>query len=266
MIKQFRELDNILLKIMGWSADKPAILLLQALERTGSINSAAQTIGIQYKTAWQKLDQINNLLPYPLVVKRTGGSGGGGSVLTEEGKKLLRHIDLLQKEFSQFMQFFADNPQEALETLKTLRRIEMKLSARNVWLGQVVSIDTGVVNSVVNIQLKGGDKISSVITENSVRRLELGQGSEAMAIVKASNVLLGSEIDPEAISARNILTGTIGSILPGAVNDEVTIDLPGGSTVTSIITSSSVKRLGLVVGKEISAIIKASDVLLATAL
>jgi molybdate transport system regulatory protein len=48
------------------------------------------------------------------------------------------------------------------------------------------------------------------------------------------------------------------------VNDEVTIDLPGGSTVTSIITSASVKRLGLVVGHEISAIIKASDVLLAT--
>ncbi|MEE4242499.1 MAG: TOBE domain-containing protein, partial [Desulfopila sp.] len=41
--------------------------------------------------------------------------------------------------------------------------------------------------------------------------------------------------------------------------------LPGGSTVTSIITSSSVKRMGLVVGKEMSAIIKASDVLLATA-
>lgn len=56
-----------------------------------------------------------------------------------------------------------------------------------------------------------------------------------MAIVKASNVLLGSEIDPEAISARNILTGTIGSILPGAVNDEVTIDLPGGSTVATAL-------------------------------
>jgi molybdate transport system regulatory protein len=119
---------------------------------------------------------------------------------------------------------------------------------------------------VVNIQLKGGDKITSVITENSVRRLELEQGSEAMAIVKASNVLLGREIDPKAISARNILTGIISSILPGTVNDEVTIDLPGGSTVTSIITSSSVKRLGLVVGKEVSAIIKASDVLLAIVL
>ncbi len=118
-----------------WSADKPAILLLQAIERTGSINSAAQSLGIQYKSAWHKLEQINNLLPYPLMKKRTGGSGGGGSVLTEEGKKLLRQVDALQKEFSQFMQFFTDDPNGALQTLKTLRRIEMKLSARNVWLG-----------------------------------------------------------------------------------------------------------------------------------
>ncbi|GAB6191828.1 TOBE domain-containing protein [Desulfocastanea catecholica] len=256
---------NIIYEIMGWSAGKPAISLLQALERTGSINSAAQAIGMQYKTAWQKLEQINNLLPYPLIEKRTGGSGGGGSVLTEEGKNLLKQVDALQKEFVQFIQFFTDNPNEALETLKTLRRIEMNLSARNVWLGQVKSIDKGVVNSVVNIQLKGGDTVSSVITDNSVKRLGLDAGKEVMAIVKASNVLLGSKIDPQVISARNILTGTISSIVPGAVNDEITIDLPGGSSVTSIITSASVKRLGLIAGKEISAIIKATDVLLATA-
>jgi molybdate transport system regulatory protein len=265
MTKQKPKSENIIHEIMGWSVDRPAILLLQALEQTGSINKAAQSLGIQYKSAWQKLDQINNLLPYSLVEKRTGGSGGGGSVLTEEGKKLLRQIDGLQKEFSQFMQFFADDPQEALQTLKTLRRIEMNLSARNVWLGQVKRIEKGVVNSVVSIQLKGGDSVSSVITDNSVNRLGLEVGKEVMAIVKASNVLLGSKIDPDAISARNILTGTIRSVVPGAVNDEITIDLPGGSSVTSIITSASVKRLNLVVGKEMSAIIKASDVLLATA-
>jgi molybdate transport system regulatory protein len=262
--KNMSKSHNIIHEIMGWSVDKPAILLLQAIARTGSINSAAQSLGIQYKSAWQKLDQINNLLPYPLVEKRTGGSGGGGSVLTEEGKKLLRQVDALRKEFSQFMQFFTEDPKEALQSLKTLRRIEMNLSARNVWLGQVKNIDKGVVNSVVTLQLKGGDTVSSVITENSVKRLGLEVGKDAMAIVKASNVLLGSEIDPDALSARNILTGTISNIVPGAVNDEITIDLPGGSTVTSIITSASVKRLGLVVGKEISAIIKASDVLLAT--
>jgi molybdate transport system regulatory protein len=256
---------DIIHEIMGWSGDRPAIKLLQAIERTGSINSAAQSLGIQYKSAWQKLDQINNLLPYPLVEKRTGGSGGGGSVLTEEGKKLLRQIDALQKEFSQFMQFFTDDPKEALHTLKTLRRIEMNLSARNVWLGRVETIDKGAVNSVVTLQLKGGDVVTSVITENSVKRLGLEKGRDAMALVKASNVLLGGAIAPASISARNILTGIISNIVPGAVNDEITIALPGGSTVTSIITSASVTRMGLVVGKEMSAIIKASDVLLATA-
>lgn len=256
---------NIIHEIMGWSTDKPAILLLQALERTGSINKAAQSIGMQYKSAWQKLEQINNLLPYPLIEKKTGGSGGGGSVLTAEGKQLLKQVDRLQKEFVQFTQFFTDNPNEALETLKTLRRIEMNVSARNVWLGQVASIEKGAVNSVITVQLKGGDTVSSVITDNSVKRLGLAAGKEVMAMVKASNVMLGSNIDPQAISARNLLTGTISNIIPGAVNDEVTIDLPGGSSVTSIITSASVDRLELIVGKEISAIIKANDVLLATA-
>ena len=265
MQKNISNTDNLIYEIMGWSVNKPAILLLQAIEQTGSINRAAQSVGMQYKSAWQKLDQINNLLPYPLIQKKTGGSGGGGSVLTEDGKKLLAKINAMQKEFSQFMQFFADDPQEALQTLKLIRRIEMNLSARNVWFGQVKTIDQGAVNSVVNIQLKGGDNISSVITVNSVKRLGLTPGMDVQAMVKASNVLLGSKIDPQAISARNILIGTISNIVTGAVNDEVTIDLPGGSSVTSIITSASVKRLGLAIGKEISAIIKASDILLATA-
>jgi molybdate transport system regulatory protein len=259
------QLNNEICQIMGWSASSPAIELLKVLDQTGSINSAAKAVGLSYKSAWQKLDQINNLLPYPLVNKQTGGSGGGGTVLTDEGRELIGKIDYLKKEFSQFMEFFAANPSDALNTLKTLRRIEMKLSARNVWLGQVVSIDTGVVNSVVNIQLKGGDKISSVITDNSVRRLELAPGKEVMVIVKASCVMLGSDIDSAKISARNILSGTVASIVGGAVNDEVTIDLPGGSSVTSIITSNSVKRLGLSAGTPLSAVIKASDVLLAVA-
>ena len=257
--------ENILYHIMGWAEEQPTIVLLQALERTGSINKAAQSVGMQYRTAWQKICRLGNLLPYPLLNKRVGGSGGGGSVLTEEGRQLLERIKLLQREFTQFKQFAAEDPQEALTTIKTLRRIKMKLSARNVWLGQVAEIQHGTVNSVVHIQLKGSDRITSVITDASVKRLGLEKGMEVMAIVKASNVLLGLDIDPQAISARNILSGMISNIIPGAVNDEITIELPGGSTVTSIITSASVKRLGLAVGKPISAVIKASDVLLAVA-
>ncbi|BDD86513.1 TOBE domain-containing protein [Desulfofustis limnaeus] len=250
-------------ELLGLTTDSQIIELLTALDRTGSINRAARDVGLQYKSAWVKLEQINNLLPFPLLKKQAGGSGGGGTSLTLEGKHLLRRIREVHQSFAQFRSYLAGDPDNALETIKTMRRIEMQISARNVWLGQVTSIDRGVVNSVVNIVLKGGDRISSVITDNSVNRLKLVPGKELTVIVKASNVMLGHDIDPEEISARNILIGTIQTITPGAVNDEVIVDLPGGATVTSIITSASVKRLGLTPGTKISAIIKASDVLLA---
>jgi molybdate transport system regulatory protein len=249
--------------LLGWPASNQALELLKKLDETGSINSAAKALGISYKSAWQKLDALNNLLPYPLLHKQTGGTGGGGSALTEEGRALLARLDLLTKESSRFLALFAEHPAEALDILATLRRIEMKLSARNVWLGTVTSIEVGAVNDVVTVQLKGGDIVTSVITDNSVKRLGLEPGKEALAIVKASNVMLGHDIAPEKISARNILTGEVARIIHGAVNDEVIVNLPGGVAVTSIITTNSVKRLELASGKSVSAVIKASDVLLA---
>jgi molybdopterin-binding protein len=63
------------------------------------------------------------------------------------------------------------------------------------------------------------------------------------------------------ISARNILKGKIVKVVRGAVNAEVTIELPGGIQLVSIITNSSVENLGLTEGKEAYAIIKASNVM-----
>ncbi len=253
------------LHLLGWNAQNKGILLLQALHQTGSINKAAQAVGMQYKTAWQKLDQLGNILPWPLLEKQAGGSGGGGTRLTPEGKELLRVCDSMQQEFSRFLAFLQEEPQRAAATMKILRRFEMKISARNIWLGTVEHIETGAVNSVVSLSLKGDDRICSVITCQSVARLELAEGKEVMAVVKASNVLLGEEIAPGQISARNILTGKVKQIVQGVVNDEVTLELAGGNTVTSIITSASVKRLGIKEGKQVSALVKATDVLLATA-
>lgn len=66
------------------------------------------------------------------------------------------------------------------------------------------------------------------------------------------------------ISARNALKGTVKSIDIGAVNAEVVVELPGGQQVTSIVTKESVASLGLTVGGEAYAIIKASNVMLGT--
>lgn len=63
------------------------------------------------------------------------------------------------------------------------------------------------------------------------------------------------------LSARNILKGKITKIVFGAINSEVTIELPGGSQLVSIITNSSVESLGLKEGKEAYAVIKASNIM-----
>lgn len=66
------------------------------------------------------------------------------------------------------------------------------------------------------------------------------------------------------ISARNTLRGVVKAVEHGAVNSEVTIELPGGIEVVSIITKDSAESLDLSPGKEVYAVIKASDVMVAT--
>ena len=65
------------------------------------------------------------------------------------------------------------------------------------------------------------------------------------------------------ISARNVLAGTVKSITPGAVNSEVVIELPGGVEIVSIITKSSAESLELAPGKQVYAVVKASNVMIA---
>jgi molybdopterin-binding protein len=65
------------------------------------------------------------------------------------------------------------------------------------------------------------------------------------------------------LSARNVLQGKVVKVTKGAVNSEVTMELPGGALIVSIITNTSVASLGLKKGKEAYAVIKASNVMMA---
>ncbi len=67
----------------------------------------------------------------------------------------------------------------------------MRLSARNVLKGKVKSIKHGAVNSEVVIQLSGGPEIVSIITKTSTENLNLKEGKDVYAIIKATNVILG---------------------------------------------------------------------------
>ena len=66
----------------------------------------------------------------------------------------------------------------------------MKISARNVLKGKIIKIITGAINSEVILELPGGTQIVSVITNESVESLQLKEGKQAYAVIKASNVMI----------------------------------------------------------------------------
>jgi len=138
----------------------------------------------------------------------------------------------------------------------------MKVSARNVFKGQVSQVQEGAVNAEVVLTLSGGEQLVAVVTMESIRNLGIAVGKEAVALIKAPWVMLMTESSDIRLSARNCLEGKVLSVNDGAVNAEVVIELAGGSKVYSIVTRDAVAELGLVPGISATAVIKASHIIL----
>lgn len=83
--------------------DGPA-RLLDGVERSGSLRKAAQDLGMSYNKAWRILHAAEQRLGFPLLDRSVGGSLGGGSQLTPEGKDLLRRYRALAEEVSALLE------------------------------------------------------------------------------------------------------------------------------------------------------------------
>ena len=132
------------------------INLLEKIDELGSITRAAKAVGISYKTAWDVVNMINNMAEKPLVDRLTGGKGGGGTSLTAEGKKVITQFKTIQEEHRKFLDNLAARLGDTDSLYQFLRRISMKVSARNTFAGTVTAITKGAVNAEVTLSLKGG--------------------------------------------------------------------------------------------------------------
>lgn len=139
----------------------------------------------------------------------------------------------------------------------------MKVSARTVLSGKVTAINEGAINSEVTLALPGGEQLVAVVTCESAKNLNLVNGCEAIALIKAPWVMLMTESDGMRLSARNCLEGKVISVSDGAVNAEVVLELSGGSRIRSIVTRDAVEELDLKPGISVTAVIKASHIILA---
>lgn len=138
----------------------------------------------------------------------------------------------------------------------------MKTSARNQLLGKVSTVKTGAVNDEIDVEVLGGHKIVAIITCESTNNLGLKPGVEVFVLIKASSVIIMTDDTGARLSTRNHLSGKVAQLQTGAVNSEVTLEIPGGGVIVAIITNASATSLGLQVGKPASAIFKASSVII----
>jgi molybdate transport system regulatory protein len=260
-------------QMLGGSA---RIALLAAIRDTGSITGAAKAFGMSYKGAWDSVEAMNNLAGEPLVVRATGGKGGGGTTLTPRALRLIATFAAIEREHRRFLERAAaavsaldigagqDAEQAVSGDLAVLGRFGLRTSARNQLYGTVTALARGAVNDEVSIGLPGGQRLVATVTRESAEALGLVEGAAVVALVKASSVVLvaGGEGAAARLSARNQLSGVVNGVRRGEVNAEVTLELPGGLVVAAVVTDASVEALGLDIGVSATAIFKASSVLL----
>ena len=236
--------------------------LLERIDSSGSISTAATAMGMSYKAAWQAVEAMNNLSDQPLVERQAGGRHGGGTTLTGYGRRVVGAYRRLETEREKVLATLGRIMDDFDQYYQLIRRFDMKTSARNQFLGNVKAVKHGPINAEVILDIGGGDTLAAVITQDSAEHLGLVEGVEAYALVKAPWVIVTTD-EKMKTSARNRLCGTVVRCHEGAINSEVVIELPGGKMVVAVVTNDSVKSLGLKEGVRACALIKASHIILA---
>lgn len=131
------------------------------------------------------------------------------------------------------------------------RESQRKTSARNAFFGKIGAIQRGDIQSRVELITVGGDIVTAVITNNSLKRLGLKMGSLVTAEVKAPWVILQkTHIEPLS-TAENIFRGTVAQIIRGTLITEFSVRMQDGTELCSVVTEESRRKLGIKKGDDV---------------
>ncbi len=228
------------------------ITLLEAIDEFGSISKAAKAVPISYKIAWQMVDSMNNLSKEPIVIKAVGGKQGGGTKLTTYGKKLIKDYYLLKREYDRFL--------DTLKEMDTIKRLALKLSARNQLYGKIVEIKKDRASSEVSFELKSGVVLKSIITLEAANELELDIGDEIVGIIKASSIIISNKKDFK--KRVNIFKGVVEDIERGNITSNIKLHIDNLDKFWITGKNSLLEELDIEVSKSAYIFIRPKDVLI----
>jgi molybdate transport system regulatory protein len=201
------------------------VVLLRAIDDHGSINAAATELGRSYSRAQQRIVELEGAFG-DLVARKRGGSGGGGSHLTDLARELLNRYDRLSAEFS--------GVAETEETVLSGRIVDRD--------GELATVETAA------------GTLGALVPRSD-------DGSEARLTLRADAVTLQSPSrspDEDRTSARNRLEGTVLAVDRGEAVAHVTVEVGEGVSLAALVTVASVEQLNLHRGTPVVASFKAT--------
>ncbi len=165
--------------------DEPTIgagkaALLESIKKEGSLNRACRKVKISYKHAWLLLKEIEESVGEPVIIKKRGGKAQG-TFLTERAISLLEEYNTYQNILK-----------ETVYDKTFWEVIGLKISARNQMKGKIVEIEKEGLIAKVKIAVEPST-ITAVITKEAADSLGFKKDDKVVAVVKATEVMIGKE-------------------------------------------------------------------------
>ncbi len=262
--------------VLGRESSDKRVDILRRISEGGSISEAARRAGVSYKAAWQAIETLGNLAGTPVVEKAVGGNGGGGTLLTPAGLRVLEAAALLDQARTQVLAML--EPLAAGERARSapgvwagtgLAALALRTSMRNQFPCEVHSLvrARGLVR--VGLALGRGSGLGPAegpllfarITPESAQLLGLVRGRQVLALCKAAAVLVAPQLTQA--DGCNLLTGTVQRVprvaALRAMGGEISLRLAGGIGLVGFAQAGH----GLGAGQPAMAAIEESGIVIA---
>lgn len=227
--------------------DPRRMALLKAIFTTGSLSKAAKLIDISYKTAWDSINEINQLAEQPFVITTTGGKGGGGTSLSDYAIRFIELYDLLTNVQYHAFDVLKDESIPLNDVLNVAAKLSLQSSARNQFYSTIQSINVDCVAGFLTLLLSDNQTEMTVyITQSSIKRLNLVVGKSVILLIKAPQIELVTQFQLNHYKVK------IDTLLQTKDWCELTLSLSSGLKMYATCSHDEARKLELKQGQLIN--------------
>ncbi|MBS4023348.1 MAG: substrate-binding domain-containing protein [Dethiobacter sp.] len=198
------------------------LALLEKIDDTGSLNRAVEEAGFSYRYGWGLLNRAEEALGKALVIRQAGGSAGGGTRLTPEGRKLLGHMQSLQREVQgQLFSLLAEKEVQAESSLVLASTMEPVVTGLLDVLEQAYLQETSVIvrhiaaGSGQAIAMAKAGRVDVLLTHAPALEKEFvseGWGVGRTPVMSNDFIIVGPQADPAAVASSTGAADAFGKI------------------------------------------------------